>query len=195
MTAQRKKLIFIWLVLVGLAVAIFFAEVKRSEKISAPVVRESKRLLPAPIEDIRAVEIMSKSAMHRFERDSAGLWIYHGTHDGTQSEHEHVTDPKVAAIIHDAMVIFDRVQREQSIPLQSGEDEFGVIRPDMFIVVYRSKSEEPLARYAVGTTATDGVSRYILPVGAAEIVTIPDFHIQNLLGLIDAVRSAGVAKP
>ena len=195
MTAQRNKLLLIWLALAGLAVAIFFAEVKRSERISAPVVRESKRLLPAPIEDIRAVEIMSNGAMHRFERDSADLWLYHGAHDGTQSEHEHVTDPKLAALINEAMVIFDRVQREQSIPLPTGEDEFGVTRPDMFIVVYRSKTEEPLARYAVGTTATDGVSRYLLPVGAADIVTIPDFHIKNLLALIDAVKIAGAARP
>ena len=195
MTAQRKKLLLIWLVLAGLAVAIFFAEIKRSERISAPVIRESKRLLPAPIEDIRAVEIMSNGAMHRFERDLDDLWIYHGIHDDTQPEHEHVTDPKIAAIIDEAMVIFDRVQREQNIPLQAGEDEFGVTRPDIFIVVYRSKTEEPLARYAVGTTATDGVSRYVLPVGAAEIVTIPDFHIKNLLTLIDAVKIAGIVKP
>ena len=195
MRAQRKKLLLIWLVLAGLAVAIFFAEIKRSERISAPVIRESKRLLPAPIEDIRAVEIMSNGAMHRFERDLDGLWIYHGIHDDTQPEHEHVTDPKIAAIIDEAMVIFDRVQREQNIPLQAGEDEFGVTRPDIFIVVYRSKTEEPLARYAVGTTATDGVSRYVLPVGAAEIVTIPDFHIKNLLTLIDAVKIAGIVKP
>lgn len=195
MTAQRKKLLLIWLVLVGLGVAIFFAEVKRSEGIRAPVVRESKRLLPVLIEDIRAVEIMSNSSMHRFERDREGLWIYHGTHDATQSEHDHVTDPKLAALIDVAMVIFDRVQREQIIPLNTGKDEFGVTRPDMFIVVYRSKTEEPLARYAVGTLATDGVSRYVLPVGAAEIVTIPDFHIKNLLSMIEAVKIASAAKP
>jgi hypothetical protein len=47
----------------------------------------------------------------------------------------------------------------------------------------------------VGTTATDGVSRYLLPVGAADIVTIPDFHIKNLLALIDAVKIAGAARP
>ena len=101
----------------------------------------------------------------------------------------------MAAVIDKAMIAFGRIQREQKIAIKAGEDEYGVTRPDIFILVYLPKADEPLARFAVGTTATDRVSRYILPVGAAEIVTIPDFHIKNLLALIDAVKIAGATKP
>jgi hypothetical protein len=133
--------------------------------------------------------------MHRFERDAEGLWFYHGIHDTNKAEHGHSTDPQMAAVIEKAMIAFGRIQREQKIAIKAGEDEYGVTRPDIFILVYLPKSDEPLARFAVGTTATDRVSRYILPVGAAEIVTIPDFHIKNLLALIDAVKIAGATKP
>ena len=136
---------------------------------------------------------MVKGSMHRFERDAEGRWFYHGMHDASKGAHDHRTDPQMAAVIDKAMMNFGRVQREQKIPLKAGEDEYGVTRPDIFILVYRPKADEPLARYAVGAVATDGVSRYVLPVGAAEIVTIPDFHIKQLLALIDAVNIASVA--
>jgi hypothetical protein len=46
---------------------------------------------------------------------------------------------------------------------------------------------QPLARYAVGIVAPDGVSRYVLPVGSTYVVTIANYQIDNLLNLIQAV--------
>ena len=195
MKSGSKRLIAIWGVLLVLAVVIFIGERQRSDQLGVSSQRVVPWLLPAPMEKLGAVEIMVKGSMHRFERDAEGSWFYHGVHDASKAEHGHSTDPQMAALIDKAMIAFGRVQREQKIALKAGEDEYGVTRPDVFILVYLPKTDEPLARYAVGTIAIDSVSRYVLPVGAAEIVTIPDFHIKNLLALIDAVKIAGTTKP
>jgi len=195
MKSGSKRLLLIWGVLLALAVLIFIGERQRSEQMGMSSQRVVPWLLPAPMQDLGAVEIMVKGSMHRFERDAEGRWFYHGVHDANKAEHGHSTDPQMAAVIDKAMVVFGRVQREQKIALKAGEDEYGVTRPDVFILVYLPKADSPLASYAVGTIATDRVSRYILPVGAADIVTVPDFHIKNLLALIDAVKIAGATKP
>ena len=195
MKSGSKRLIIIWGVLLALAVVIFIGERQRSEQLGVSTQRVVPWLLPAPMEKLGAIEIMVKGSMHRFERDAEGRWFYHGAHDASKAEHGHSTDPQMAALIEKAMIAFGRVQREQKIAIKAGEDEYGVTRPDVFILVYLPKTDEPLARYAVGTIAIDRVSRYVLPVGAAEIVTIPDFHIKNLLALIDAVKIAGTTKP
>lgn len=195
MKSGSKRLLLIWGVLLALAVLIFIGERQRSEQMGMSSQRVVPWLLPAPMQDLGAVEIMVKGSMHRFERDAEGRWFYHGVHDANKAEHGHNTDPQMAAVIDKAMVVFGRVQREQKIALKAGEDEYGVTRPDVFILVYLPKADSPLASYAVGTIATDRVSRYILPVGAADVVTVPDFHIKNLLALIDAVKIAGATKP
>ena len=195
MKSGSKRLLLIWGVLLALAVLIFIGERQRSEQMGLSSQRVVPWLLPAPMQDLGAVEIMVKGSMHRFERDAEGRWFYHGVHDANKADHGHSTDPQMAAVIDKAMIAFGRIQREQKIAIKAGEDEYGVTRPDIFILVYLPKADEPLARFAVGTIATDRVSRYILPVGAAEIVTIPDFHIKNLLALIDAVKIAGATKP
>ncbi len=191
---KRGAQLAIWAVVVALAGAIYIGEKRRSAEINAPVAREDKRLLPAAIEEIGIVEVMIKGTMHRFERDDQGLWYYHGMHDAAQAGHEHKTDPKAAEVIDKAMIAFGRMQKERSLPLKTEQDEFGVTRPDIFLMVYRPKSAEPLARYAVGSVATDTFSRYVLPVGSADVVTVPDFHIKNLLGLIEAMKVMGAGK-
>ena len=191
---KRGAQLAIWGMVAVLAGAIYVGETRRSAEINAPVAREDKRLLPAAIEEIGIVEVMVKGTMHRFERDAEGRWYYHGMHDAAQTGHEHKTDPKAAEVIDKAMVAFGRMQKERSLPLKAEQDEFGVTRPDIFIMVYRPKAAEPLARYAVGSVATDTFSRYLLPVGSADVVTVPDFHIKNLMSLIDAMKAMGAGK-
>lgn len=191
---KRGLRLAVWGAIAVLGVAIYIGEQQRSAEISAPPVRVDNRLLPVAIEEIGIVEIMVKGSMHRFERDAGGQWYYHGMHDAAKAGHEHVTDPKAAAVIDQAMVAFGRMQRERALPLKAEQDEFGVTRPDIFIMVYRPKAAEPLARYAVGTVATDTFSRYLLPVGSADVVTVPDFHIKNLLALIEAMKAMGAGK-
>ncbi len=190
---RGRRLWLIWGVLIALAVVIWRGEVRRSNEISAMSVRETKQLLPAPIEDIGVVEVMVKGTMHRFERAANGKWFYHGIHDASQAGHEHGIDPAQSETIATAMTGFGRIQREQKIPLKAGDDEYGVTRPDIFIVVYRGSADAPLARYAAGGVTPDGYGRYLLPVGGAEIVTVPEFHITNLLDLIAAMKAMAPA--
>jgi len=191
---RGRKLWLIWGVLVALAVVIWRGEVRRSNEISAMSVRETKHLLPAPIEEIGVVEVMAKGTMHRFERAANGKWFYHGIHDASQPGHEHNIDPAQSDTIANALTGFGRMQREQTVPLKGGDDEYGVSRPDIFIIVYRSAGNEaPLARYAAGGNTPDGYSRYLLPVGESSIVTVPEFHITNLLNLIDAMKAKAAA--
>ena len=195
MTRGRSKLIAIWLALAALGVAIYFGETRRSERISAPIVRDERKLLPLPIESIGAIELMNKGTMHRFERDKAGVWFYHGMHDAGKSGHAHQADPKAAELIDKALTAFGRTRRERSFPLNAQADEFGVTRPDLFIMAYQTGSVEPLARFAVGIVTVDNFGRYVLPVGSAEVVTIADFQIKNLLDLIDVLnRPEGASK-
>ena len=193
--SSRRKLIAIWLVLAALGVVIYMGEAKRSERISAPIVRDERKLLPLPIASIGAIELINKGTMHRFERDKAGVWFYHGMHDASKDEHAHQADPQAAELIDKALTAFGRTRREQSFPLNAAADEFGVTRPDLFIMAYQTGSIEPLARFAVGMVTVDNFGRYVLPVGSAEVVTIADFQIKNLLDLIDVLnRPEGASK-
>ena len=67
------------------------------------------------------------------------------------------------------------------------QNAYGVTSPQMVILVYGKGNSQPLAQFAVGDIAPDGLSRYVLRVGSASVVTIPDYQITNLLDLIQAV--------
>ena len=179
------RLAIIWAVLALLAAAIVLIERgDRAKMETGEDARDERMLLPVSIFDIGAVEVLNKGTLYRFERDAAGVWFYHGIHAEAQAQHEHKVDPEGAARIDKAMTGFGRTRMERQFPLNVEADEFGVNRPEIFIMVYAPGSTQPLARYAVGIVAPDGVSRYVLPVGKSNVVTIPDFHIDNLLNLI-----------
>ena len=189
MSRSRIRLLLIWAVLGALAVTIYIAEHKRSANLNAPIVKDEKKLLPVPMEELGAVEIMAAGTMHRFERDTAGLWFYHGMHDQTKTEHGHKADPEFAKVIDKAMITLGRARYERTLPL-SGSDEFGVTRPELFIAVYLPAVMEPAARYAVGITTPDNFGRYVLQVGGTSVVTVAEYQITSLIKLID---EAGIA--
>jgi len=185
---MSRRLIAVWLLFVALAVAIVLIE---RENRTASSVGEGSRdvrwLLPAEVADLGAIEVMHKGTLHRFERDTTGAWFYHGIHTGSEQQHGHNADPVVAVQIEKAFTGFGRTRMERQFPLNIQADEFQVTRPEIFIMVYRPKEVQPLARYAVGIVAPDGVSRYVLPVGGTYVVTIANYQIDNLLNLIQAV--------
>ena len=188
MSRSRNKLLLIWIVVAGLAAAIYVGERKRSASINAPIVKDEKRLLPALIEDVSGIEIMANGAMHRFERDKQGVWFYHGIHDQAQAGHGHKTDPALAAIIDKAFTTLGRARWERALPL-AGSEEFGVARPDYFVAIYLPNVVEPAARYAIGTTTPDKYGRYVMRVGADHVVTVAEYQISNLQTLIDTVSA------
>jgi hypothetical protein len=185
------RLVIVWALLAVLAAAIVLIERHdRAASRAEEQARDERMLLPVSILELGAVEVVDKGTLHRFERDANSAWFYHGIHAEAQAQHEHTVDPVAAQRIDKALLGFGRTRMEREYPLDVKADEFGVTRPDMFIMVYMPKSVQPLARYAVGTVAPDKVSRYVLPVGQAHVVTIPDFHIDNLLRLIASFQTA-----
>lgn len=194
MKARRKQLLFVWVLVAILAVVIGVEETRRAQHIEVSTTRSEKFLLPLPLEQIGAIEILRKGQLHRFERDETGAWLYHGQQDeANAAAHTHRADPLVASTIAQAITMFSRTQKEQPIPLKPGQDEYGVSRPDILVMVYAVKSTEPTTRLAVGTVSPDGYSRYVLPVGANEAITIAEYQITNLVAMIDAVAKQPTA--
>jgi len=184
----RRKLIAVWLLLAALVVAIVLIERHdRATSKTPDTGRDERLLLPVAIEELGAIEVAHNGTLHRFERDATGAWFYHGVHTGSEQQHAHGSDPATSARIEKALAGLGRARMERQFPLNLQADEFGVTRPEMFIMVYRPKELQPLSRYAVGIVAPDKMSRYVLPVGSPWVVTIADFQIDNLLSLIQSV--------
>lgn len=199
MTRGRKHLIAVWLVLfalIGVIVAIKAgdAKVDRAEQVVAEKGGDRSRLLvPLPIEQIGAIEIATAGTVHRFERDPAGVWFYHGAHASAQGAHEHRTDPAMAERIDKALTGFGRAKMERDFPFDPKRTDYGVTSPQTLILVYKRGETQPLAQYAVGEIAPDTVSRYALQLGGNRVFTMAEFHVQNLLKLVETV-SAPVAR-
>jgi hypothetical protein len=159
-------------------------------------------LLPVAIAELAAIEIADAGTLHRFERDGSGAWFYHGVHANAQASHAHQTDPAQAQAIDKAFAALGRTRMERQLKLDVQSGAYGLTSPQMIILVYGKGNAPPLAQYAVGDVAPDGLSRYVLRVGSASVVTIANYQITNLLDLIKAVgggnlpaRSIGTEKP
>jgi hypothetical protein len=187
----RPRLVAVWVLLLALVATILLIE--RPGTTSDPHGEHQsgdRNLLPVPLEQIAVIEIAQGGTLHRFERDAAGSWFYHA-HGvdiaGTQGPHGHQADPVQAQLIEKAFVGFGRSRMERDLAIAPGTDPYGVTRPEMLILVYRADDPKPLGQYAVGDIAPDTYSRYVLPLGRPAVVTIANFQIDNLRGLIDAV--------
>ena len=195
LTASRKRLIAVWLVLfalIGVIAAVKLADRRedRADQIVAEKGGDRSRLLvPVPIEQLGAIEIARAGTVHRFERDAAGAWFYHGAHANTQGVHDHRTDPVVAERIAKALAGFARAKMEREFPFDAKRLDYGVTSPQTVVLLYLPRESQPLAQYAFGDIAPDTVSRYALRLGAANVFTMAEFHVQNLLSLVDAVNA------
>ncbi|MCC7546236.1 MAG: DUF4340 domain-containing protein [Burkholderiales bacterium] len=196
MSAVRRRLWVVWgLLLVLLAAALFVRQGDDSggqDGHAGDDDADERWLVPAAATELGAVEVVHEGSLHRFERDAAGVWFYHGVHAEADPQHGHTTDPALAQKIDTTLVGFGRSRKERRIPVSEGPAKFGVATPQMIVLVYARSAPQaqPLAQYAIGDLAPDGVSRYVLRVGDKEIVTIPNYQIDNLLGLIQAATAA-----
>jgi hypothetical protein len=198
LSARRmsRKLIAVWgmlALLIGAIVAIEMRDRAAEPSAGSRSARDPRLLLPVSIEQVGAIEIAYGGAVHRFERDAAGTWFYHAAHAAAQSSHTHQADPAIAAQIATAFEGFDRARMERDFPLQDGGKELGVTTPKMVILAYGPGQLQPLAQYAVGDIAPDKFSRYVLPIGKPQVVTIANYQIDNLTRLIDAVAGPAAA--
>ena len=185
----RPRLVAVWLVLLGLVGAIVVIE--RTDLVGSSSRRDGSRdprmLLPVPVDQLGAIEVARAGTLHRFERDTAGAWFYHGVHTGSEGTHAHRTDPSTAKRIEHAFAAFGRTRIERQFALEAHAKDYGVATPETIILVYRPNDLQPLGQYAVGDIAPDTLSRYLLVVGSSVVATIPNYQIDNLLALIEAV--------
>lgn len=210
---RRRRVIVVWGLLAALIVAIVVVQANNWSG-PRPVVDDGhghvsagvRWLLPAPIEQLGAIEIAHAGAIHRFERDASGTWFYHGAHTGQEGTHEHQSDPATAQRIQQILTGFGRTRIERTFPLDFaavGVDQaqrellpdpavrdYGVTVPSTIVLVYAPGGAQPLAQYAVGDLAPDGLSRYVLPVGSTTVLTVANYQITNLVDLINALASA-----
>ncbi|RPH82111.1 MAG: hypothetical protein EHM88_10310, partial [Candidatus Rokuibacteriota bacterium] len=80
---RRPGLVAVWLLLAVLIVAIVvIAYAERRTASQSPNQVDARLLLELPLAQLGAVEIADRGRRHRFERDAAGAWFYHGEHAG-----------------------------------------------------------------------------------------------------------------
>ncbi len=187
-----RRLVVIWSIVALLAGIVVVDEMleraKESEASVNPSGDRARLLLPLPLDKLHALEVVHGGAIHRFERDAASQWFYHGAHAAAESAHEHPPDPARAKRIDEALQGLDRARRERTLTLDKGIQQYGLAVPQMVILAYGADKPQPLLQLAVGEVAPDGVSRYVLPVGGNAVITIANFQIENLIGLIKAMQ-------
>lgn len=166
MVEATVRLVAIWLVLLALVGAIAALEYGKPEQSENA---DGGLLLPVPVEKLGAIELGHAGSLHRFERDDGGAWRHHGA-AGASAER-----------IDKAFAAFGRTRVERRLPLDA---QYGVAAPQLMILVYGTDEARPLAQYAVGDIAPDTFSRYVLQIGSTEVVTIPNYQIENLLELV-----------
>ena len=187
---MRARLPAVWLVLaalVAVTIAIEWNDRAPSDANGGDTNRSADALLPAPPGDLGAVEIGHAGALHRFERNREGIWIYHGTHGNSETAHEHAADPAKAERIARDLAALGRARIERRLPVSAGAAQYGLAAPRMVIVVYRVNEPQPFAQYAVGDVAPDSFSRYVMKAGGTEVVTIANYQIENLVKLIETI--------
>ena len=178
--ALPRRLLAVWLVLFALVILIVLVEYDDQPAQES----DANLLLPLPVSELGALELGHAGALHRFERDAGGAWFYHGAHAASEAAHAHQPDTAAAQRIAAAFDAIGRARIERRMPYDRDSRQYGVTSPQMLLVIYQGKDQRPLAQYAIGDVAPDGFSRYVHRVGTAEIVTIPNYQVENLLTLI-----------
>lgn len=175
-----RRLLAVWLALFALVILIVLVEYEDQPAQET----DENRLLPLPVEQLGALELGHAGALHRFERDARGEWFYHGAHAAFEAAHAHQPDTAAAQRIAAAFDALGRARIERRLPYDRDSRQYGVTSPQMLLIIYQGKDQRPLAQYAIGDVAPDTFSRYVHRAGSTEVVTIPNYQVENLLSLI-----------
>ena len=147
-------------------------------------------LLPVPAAEIRAVEIVVRGELRRIERDPTGVWLHHRHKDGEVGPHAHVAEAGAAESIRQRVEMLSRMRIERTIgTADAASGRYGVALPPVIVLVYAAPSA-PVLRLQVGDATPDGHSRYVLVPERGTIITVPDYHVQNLLRLFEEAGDA-----
>jgi len=191
---SKKKLLSVWAILAALIIVIVTLKISdwQEEKASREnsLAAGERSLLPVLLKGINVVEIAYADALYRFERDQAGTWFFHA--HGVSSvlaEHGHVADAGEAEIIGTRLAGLDNARIERKLEDSKNQDQYGVTRPQLLLLVYGANPAKPMAQYAFGDTAPDKLSRYVLLVDSGDVVLVADYQAQNLIDLIKEITA------
>ena len=152
--------------------------------------RGASLLLPVSLAQVWAVEIVFAGKLTRFERDAAGNWFRHvGQHSHAGGGPVHVADPAQARIIAAALEAFGATMVESRIAPgvdARGLARFGLDHPPVIVMLYARDNSTALARLEVGGAA-NSVDRYARLVPDGDVVTLADFEVRRLTGLLKSV--------
>jgi hypothetical protein len=151
-------------------------------------------LVPVPMDQLAAVELVRRGQIYRFERDGADRWFLHAhEHAAGQSKHGHEADPTETARIVQGLEMFGRTRVERVVGRADIDDRrFGTATPTVIVNLFERDAVRPVRRLLAGDLAPDGFARYLKITEEAEIVTIPDYQIQTLLDLLEPSGAAPV---
>ena len=194
---RRSRSLTIWLVLVVLVAVAVVADQTGVMDPDGDVdehgeaAYRAKFLLPVPLEQVHAVELGDVGSVHRLERDDAGVWSYHGRIGSTEIEEPHAAeaDPAHSDLIEAAIAAFSRTRIQREVGAGLDGETYGVADPGMIIKLFEAGNDQPVAHYIVGDLEPDELRRYLLITDQDLIVTIPNYQIDNLRGLVATVRA------
>ena len=129
-----------------------------------------RALLETPVESLAAAEIVMGDALWRFERDPAGAWTHGAAGD---------PEGRIAA----ALSVLGRARIVRELPAARDVERYGVAAPQLSLALRPHGADTP-ARYVFGDLAPDGLNRYVLVAGESLVVTVPEYHTDNLIGLV-----------
>ncbi len=159
----------------------------------APDEAPKRRLLPMPLAELSALEIVIDGRLHRFDRDADRAWYYHRhqERDANGSPDQHVADPDMAAAIAAALERFSRATIERTVAVGAPGEAYGVTRPQVIATLYVAGEARPAIHLMIGDPVPGEPNRYLLIQDYATIVTIPERHVTDLTELVAAVTPDG----
>ncbi len=148
----------------------------------------SKFLIPDKIDGIGAIEIVISQKIHRYQKNDKNIWFFHSRHAGHHKVHSHDTIGEYTNVIARTLTGFGRTQKERNFSFDLRKDEYGVVNPNMYILIFKDPTDlAPNLRISVGDVAPDTLSRYILV--KSQVFTIANFHIEKLLNLVNITEN------
>jgi hypothetical protein len=152
-------------------------------------IRPSGLLLPVSMAQIWAVEIVRGGVLHRFERDSEGLWFHHtGQHVHLPGGFVHKADPRQALLLAAELDALDRLPIAASVaphPDPAALDAAGLAHPATIMLLYSRDSAGPVARIEFGNRSPGGADRYARLGQGGGLLTVPAEVERPLAVLVD----------
>lgn len=177
---RRWRTPAVWLALAALGAGVFamdragvFAPPPRTDAHGHALGAGPRFLVRTPADRLTAAEIVVDGAAWRFDRDANGAWR-HGEDGGAE----------LSARIGAALEAFGRARIVREVTASREVKAYGVLAPRISVVLYADDSDAPRERYFFGDSAPDGLNRYVLIFGEFLVVTVPEYHVENLAALV-----------